>query len=450
MCATLSRRAASFKLWWPRSTAPQLQAENFGRSLFVAQVNDANLSNTQYVTNLYEAFLQRGPDAGGLGWWSGQASVGQDRQNVLNAFATCGAFRELAGTLYREANWLVADHLGTPRMIVNKSGSLASVKRQDYLPFGEELFAGTGGRASTQGYTGDSVRQKFTQKERDIETGLDFFGARYYGSLQARFTSPDPLLSSGHLEDPQTWNRYSYTLNNPLCFVDPTGLFTINSKLSHEQQEQIIAAYDALKAALGKLEVGSKAYDNLERSLNKLGKPGEANGVQVTIGKTVDPRAAGETNPNNIGKGTITITFNENKFSGESVQSRAATLGHEGVHADDAANVFAGSKSMAAFFRTWESYRYQTEYDAHFIDAGIYQVLGKKNTEYGWGYYTPPTPPGKAQNIPHLMDLWNPSWKVLDQKVIESRQGATIRTLLQAPKSTSFGYGLKEPRSFKP
>jgi hypothetical protein len=46
------------------------------------------------------------------------------------------------------------------------------------------------------------------------------------------------------------------------------------------------------------------------------------------------------------------------------VQSRAATLGHEGVHADDAANVFASSKSMAAFFRAWESYRYQTEYDA--------------------------------------------------------------------------------------
>jgi len=87
--------------------AVQTQAETFGRSLFAGQVNDASLSNTQYVTNLYEAFLQRGPDAGGLGFWSGQASVGQGRQNVLGAFATCPAFRELAGTLYREANWLV-------------------------------------------------------------------------------------------------------------------------------------------------------------------------------------------------------------------------------------------------------------------------------------------------------------------------------------------------------
>ncbi len=106
--------------------AVQAQAETFGRSLFTSQVNDSSLSNTQYVTNLYEAFLQRGPDAGGLGFWAGQASVGQARQNVLGAFATCGAFYQLAGTLYREANWLVADHLGTPRMIVSKSGSLAS------------------------------------------------------------------------------------------------------------------------------------------------------------------------------------------------------------------------------------------------------------------------------------------------------------------------------------
>ena len=204
--------------------AVQTQAENFGRSLFTGQVNDNSISNTQYVTNLYEGFLQRGPDAGGLGFWSGQAGVGQGRQNVLNAFATCGAFRDLSGTLYREANWLVADHLGTPRMIVNKSGSLSSVKRHDYLPFGEELSADIGGRTPTQGYSGDSIRQKFTRKERDNETGLDYFGARYYGSTEGRFTSPDPLLSSGRSLQPQSWNRYAYVINRPLSLVDPNGL----------------------------------------------------------------------------------------------------------------------------------------------------------------------------------------------------------------------------------
>jgi RHS repeat-associated protein len=207
----------------------QTQAETMGRALFAAQVNDASLSNTQYVTNLYEAFLQRGPDAGGLSWWSGQASVGQGRQNVLNAFATCGAFRELAGTLYREANWLVADQLGTPRMMVNRSGSLASVKRHDYLPFGEELYVGTGGRTWGQGYTGDSVRQKFTGYERDAESGLDYAHARYYANAQGRFSSPDPFF--GSIGNPQTLNRYAYVRNNPTNLVDPSGLIT--SGLTH-------------------------------------------------------------------------------------------------------------------------------------------------------------------------------------------------------------------------
>ena len=91
---------------------------------------------------------------------------------MLSQFATCGPFRELAGTLYREAFWLVSDRLGTPRMIVSKSGTLASVKRHDYLPFGDEiggpLVALLGGRTPAQGYSGDSVRQHFTGYEAVI------------------------------------------------------------------------------------------------------------------------------------------------------------------------------------------------------------------------------------------------------------------------------------------
>ena len=71
---------------------------------------------------------------------------------------------------------------------------------------------------------GDGVRQQFTQKERDIETGLDFFEAKYYDSVQGRFTNPDPLLASGISAQPHSWNRYSYCLNKPLNYVDPNGL----------------------------------------------------------------------------------------------------------------------------------------------------------------------------------------------------------------------------------
>jgi hypothetical protein len=78
-----------------------------------------------------------------------------------------------------QIEWLITDHLGTPRMVLDQTGSLANMKRHDYLPFGEELFAPTSGRTAAQGYaSGDAVRQHFTSKERDIETGLDFFQAR--------------------------------------------------------------------------------------------------------------------------------------------------------------------------------------------------------------------------------------------------------------------------------
>jgi RHS repeat-associated protein len=64
-------------------------------------------------------------------------------------------------------------------------------------------------------------RPRFTGKERDTESGNDYFGVRYYSSM-GRFLSPDPKAASGHAADPQTWNRYAYTDNNPLKFIDPT------------------------------------------------------------------------------------------------------------------------------------------------------------------------------------------------------------------------------------
>jgi RHS repeat-associated protein len=99
------------------------------------------------------------------------------------------------------------------------------MKRHDYLPFGEELFAPISGRSAAQGYAGgDGVRQQFTQKERDIETGLDYFGYRYLSSTQGRWTSVDPLIDfQRNNGEPQAWNLYQYCVNNPLARTDPDG-----------------------------------------------------------------------------------------------------------------------------------------------------------------------------------------------------------------------------------
>jgi RHS repeat-associated protein len=65
---------------------------------------------------------------------------------------------------------------------------------------------------------------RYTGKERDTESGNDYFGARYYASSMGRFMSPDPLYLEMHrLSDPQQLNLYSYVPNNPLSLTDPDG-----------------------------------------------------------------------------------------------------------------------------------------------------------------------------------------------------------------------------------
>jgi RHS repeat-associated protein len=152
------------------------------------------------------------------------AADGVARIAEVEAYTGGGGGGQQGGSGGAEVNWLVSDHLGTPRMVVDQTGSLAGVTRHDYLPFGEDLAANIGGRAIEHGYAVDNVRQKFIGSEYDEETKLDFMQARYYASAQGRFTSVDPLMASAASIRPQTWNRYSYALNNPLRFVDPSGL----------------------------------------------------------------------------------------------------------------------------------------------------------------------------------------------------------------------------------
>jgi RHS repeat-associated protein len=127
----------------------------------------------------------------------------------------------------------IRDHLGSTRVSLNSQGQV--VRRWDFLPFGEEIVAGVGGRGadyepsnSVYPATPDAVLRKFTGKERDAETGLDYFGARYFSGAQGRFTSPDwadkpEPVPFANLSDPQTLNLYGYVRNNPLSKADPDG-----------------------------------------------------------------------------------------------------------------------------------------------------------------------------------------------------------------------------------
>ncbi|MGB7922332.1 MAG: RHS repeat-associated core domain-containing protein [Pyrinomonadaceae bacterium] len=120
------------------------------------------------------------------------------------------------------------DTLGSTRVVTSvDNANKAVVKaRSDYLPFGEEIAVGVGGRAQAQGYlygsaVVDKTRRKFTSYERDAESGLDYAQARYYSNMQGRFISADSVAGSSI--NPQTLNLYAYTGNNPLNNVDPSG-----------------------------------------------------------------------------------------------------------------------------------------------------------------------------------------------------------------------------------
>jgi RHS repeat-associated protein len=122
-----------------------------------------------------------------------------------------------------QTSYLTVDHLGSTRVMTDGNGTVKS--RRDYMPFGEELQVGLSGRTTVMKYGAtDGLRQQFTSQERDTESGLDYFGARYHSSGLGRFASADPLLASGKPSQPQSWNRYSYCINNPLVLVDPSGL----------------------------------------------------------------------------------------------------------------------------------------------------------------------------------------------------------------------------------
>jgi RHS repeat-associated protein len=353
---------------------------------------------------------------------------------VLNAFATCGAFRELSGTLYREANWLVADQLGTPRMIVNKSGSLSAVKRHDYLPFGEELFGGTGGRTTTQGYSGDSLRQKFTSKERDIETGLDFFGVRYYGSTQGRFTSVDPLLSSADVNRAKTWNRYSYALNNPLKYIDPTGAYTFTAELGgatsdadlqgevgkgkrkQSDVDNIIKRRHRFRDALAEANAAgakSNCPGCVARATSSYGDYLKDNGVVIGYGQNKNnlPGLTSSLNGAPLGftqdgvRASVLVTI-DNDASGLDLITAVA---HEGSHVADRL-AFANALNSLQEHNQDPETAYDTPYDpttrttetrAYFVSAYIAQ--GRGEPQYSPGGTT----------------IWKSGWAEADRASIE-------------------------------
>jgi RHS repeat-associated protein len=132
------------------------------------------------------------------------------------------------------------------------------------MAFGEEIANNVGGRTSANKYgQTDSVRQRFTGYQKDDETGLDFAEARYYNDAHGRFTAVDPLLASGKSVNPQTFNRYVYTMNRPLNHTDPTGM---QVGKQYEGGSPYFPTIKAIRFAIGNLDTALRIGTGSERS----------------------------------------------------------------------------------------------------------------------------------------------------------------------------------------
>jgi RHS repeat-associated protein len=215
------------------------------------------------------------------------------RYTLLATLAVLSLARPVAG---QTVEYYHLDALGSVRVVTNASGAV--IERHDYLPFGEEWNP----PASTPGQP-----LHFSGKEHDKETGLDYFGARYYAAKTARFTTVDPFLDQhAALTNPQRWNRYAYVLNNPLRNVDPDGRDTVDLAIGFVQgigNTAVGVVTGVYTLATNPAAVGSALAQDAQLLRRGIAHPGAVLDAYVglaTSGNDADQRALGQA----IGQGT--------------------------------------------------------------------------------------------------------------------------------------------------
>jgi RHS repeat-associated protein len=114
------------------------------------------------------------------------------------------AMKDDAGLKY-----LLTDHLGSIVTMLDSSGTVLSEQR--YLPFGEVRVDLSSITQTDFGYTG----------QRALDMGLMDYKARFYSSALGRFIQPDTIIPG--VDNPQSWNRFTYVRNSPIMNIDPTG-----------------------------------------------------------------------------------------------------------------------------------------------------------------------------------------------------------------------------------
>ncbi|HEV2463744.1 MAG TPA: RHS repeat-associated core domain-containing protein [Acidobacteriaceae bacterium] len=209
-----------------------------GRALSVVN----NGGTTSYVYNENGERVRKNTSSGWTEYFYGIDGNVQSEWNGsswANQYVYDGS-RLLAIYTNGTTEFIHPDHLGSTRLVTGVSQNI--IDNMDYEPYGQQT-AGA-----------DATTHKFTGKERDSESGNDYFGARYYASTMGRFLSPDWAAKAepipyARLDDPQSFNLYTYVQNDPLVRVDADG--HIDWEYLKEELEQVFYAKSGIGVGYG-------------------------------------------------------------------------------------------------------------------------------------------------------------------------------------------------------
>jgi RHS repeat-associated protein len=325
------------------------------------------------VTYTYDGDGKRVKKSSGTLYWYGMGAdaidetdlTGSASNSTFNEYVFFNGKRVARRNSSNTAFYYFADHLGTSRVMV-QSGQTSACYDADFYPFGGERAPIT--NSCPQNY-------KFTGKERDIESGLDDFGARYYSNGLGRFITPDEPGADQHRMEPQSWNLYTYGRNNPLVYIDPTGDYVCGSSMSQAQCESFGESLANAQKSADNLKqqhgADSTQYKDAQRAIDAYGKANVNNGVTIQAGGDKDSSTTRTSNI--LGAKTVdnptgqkqTVTFGAAALKDEGL------VGHEGSHVADGTDWIRSGFSPAL-----NPTNYATEVRAYMVQSFIYAGSG--------------------------------------------------------------------------
>jgi hypothetical protein len=249
-----------------------------------------------------------------------------------------------------------------------------------------------------------------------------------YANRLGRFTSVDPLVSSGRPTIPQSWNRFAYTLNNPINLVDPDGLYECKGSTDECKafRQNLADAKSKLADIEKKYGKDSDEYIKAKKSLdsygceskggNCIGADGKAlkddkgnlikdtaSNVQVSFDWT---GASPANTSSSTATGIVKVQF------GKGNDSNLGLIANEGINSADFQDALKTGKSVSL---------YQSERDGLFVQA----VFGELRAA--------------ANNIPSVyfklpnngkINYWEKGWETADHATVRSNRNTAIDKVL--------------------